>query len=231
MNTPEEISLLEKADRCDSEDAHQTEIDAHLNNAYWRKIALALSALSVFIQLGLGVSIFVFAWMQKTPGGLGLAIDIILDVLTTLVVIWRYRFEKNESKACVLIAVLFVISGIALSVKATYNLSKEWIPYFKPRILLPIEVSIAVTFAGLMYAKIYVARKLSSQSLMVDGINTGCGLVMAVMNLISLLVYQKTNLWFLDSVSATIIALFLFFFGLKLLISSLNCLAPEDKRQ
>ena len=36
-----------------------------------------------------------------------------------------------SSRACVLISILFIISGIALNIKAAYNLSKEWIPYFK----------------------------------------------------------------------------------------------------
>ena len=35
------------------------------------------------------------------------------------------------SRACILIAVLFIISGVALNIKAVYNLSKEWVPFLK----------------------------------------------------------------------------------------------------
>ena len=59
----------------------QTEIDAHLNNAYWRKIALALSALSVFIQLGLGVSIF---------GDFCLFLQSLFSIFIISIILWLY---------------------------------------------------------------------------------------------------------------------------------------------
>jgi len=224
MERCEQIPLVSNDD-----DVSKDDLGIEVAHDFWKRVAVCLLLISVFLQLGLGVSIFVLALKERTPAGLGLGINIMLDVLTSLVVVWKFLCKQDEIRACILIAIMFIISGIALIAKATYNLSKEWIPSFKPQILMPIESTILVTFGVLMIGKIYVSRKLHSRSLFVDGINTGCGVMMAVMNLISLMVYGKTHLWFLDSVSAIAISLFLFLFGLRLLLSSLDSNSTDEK--
>lgn len=201
---------------------------AEKDRKYWTQCAVLLSLVSVLLQLLIGVTIFVLSMMQRSSGGLGLAINSLLDVLTTVVVIWRYGCEKRQNKkgaemerlACILISILFIISGIAIEAKACFNLSRKWIPFFKPQVLLPIEITTAIIYGGLTWAKFFLAKKLDSKSLFVDGVNTACGFLMAIMQLVSILVYHEAKLWFLDSLSAIVIALFIFVFGIKLLFSS-----------
>ena len=72
---------------------------------------------------------------------------------SSTVAIFIRQFSQKLSlfhcRACILIAILFVISGIAIDIKATYNLTKEWIPFLKVRVLCFIAVlSVSVPGGG-----------------------------------------------------------------------------------
>ncbi|XP_015764869.1 PREDICTED: transmembrane protein 163-like [Acropora digitifera] len=56
----------------------------------WRKAALAVSYASVFCAFVIGVSSFVISSLAKSSAAFGFAFDSILDVCSSVVVIWRF---------------------------------------------------------------------------------------------------------------------------------------------
>lgn len=204
----------------------------------WRKAALVISYASVFCTFVLGISAFIVSHLAGSSATFGFAFDAILDVSSTLVVIWRfcgatghlYSWEK-ERRAVIIIAILFVLSAAGIFVKAIRMLVVEKEPLKLKSLEIISSVSV-VTLGLLAWLKFTIAEKLHSVALRTDALNSTAGTLMALGMVISTLVYEQTkSTWFLDSSVALVIAVGLFFYGVKLLgtlLSSKGKLPPVE---
>lgn len=190
----------------------------------WRKAALAISYASVFTTFVIGVSAFVISTLARSPAAFGFAFDSLLDVCSSLVVIWRfcglagttYSWER-ERRACIAIGVLFVLSGTGIFIRAVRSLVVEKHPLRFTGIEAISGVSLAA-FTTLAWIKFVTAEKLHSESLRTDAINSTAGAIMALGIILSTMVYQySSSIWYLDAAIALCIALGLFGYGVRLL--------------
>ncbi|KAM7441989.1 hypothetical protein ABFA07_009020 [Porites harrisoni] len=190
----------------------------------WRKAALAVSYASVFTTFVIGVSAFVISSLAKSSAAFGFAFDSLLDVCSSLVVIWRfcglagkqYSWER-ERRACIVIAFLFVVSGTGIFIRAVRALIVEKHPLKFTGIEAISGVSL-VAFSSLAWMKFAIADKLSSASLRTDAFNSTAGAAMALGMVLSTMLYQyNRNIWYLDASVALCIAFGLFGYGIRLL--------------
>ncbi|XP_028517984.1 transmembrane protein 163 isoform X2 [Exaiptasia diaphana] len=183
----------------------------------WRSAALGVSFTSIVFTLIIGLTAFSISSIAKSSAAFGFAFDSLLDVITTIVVIWRFFGEKGEfyswekeKRACRMIAVCFLISGIGIFVRAVRALVVQRHPHEFVGIEIIAGVSL-VLYSILSWSKIVIADKISSSSLKTDGM------------LMSSLAYTwNKSIWFLDASIALCIALALAVFGIRLLSQMLG---------
>eukprot|EP00112_Aurelia_sp_Birch-Aquarium-sp1_P026032 Seg898.10 transcript_id=Seg898.10/GoldUCD/mRNA.D3Y31 product="Transmembrane protein 163" protein_id=Seg898.10/GoldUCD/D3Y31 len=204
----------------DFEDDMQTGLPI---NVYlkWRKAALLVCWISIFFEFVLGSTSLVLSIVYIDPGTFGMAIDSLVDIATTMVVIWRfcgtegehYSYER-EQRAVFGISILFILSSFGVFSKAIFDLVRSRKPYH-PYILSAGAGISLVAYTALAWAKYVVSQKLRSKVLYTDAINTFCVDIMAAMVLISLLVYKYTSTWFIGSAVAILISAFLLVYGAR----------------
>jgi len=206
----------------DKDDFHESSNGLPINvYLKWRKAALLICGLSIGFEFVLGIISLVLSIIYRSPGTFGMAIDSVVDIATTMVVIWRFSGSdgtKNsyirEQRANYGISLLFILSSFAVLSKAIFDLIRANKPYFPYILCSAASVSFAA-YTGLAWAKYVVAQKLQSRVMYSDAINTFCVDLMAGMVLISLLVYKYTSTWYIGSIVAILISLFLFFYGVR----------------
>lgn len=190
----------------------------------WRKAALAVSYASVFCAFVIGVSSFVISSLAKSSAAFGFAFDSILDVCSSVVVIWRfcglagktYSWER-ERRACIAIAILFVLSASGIFVRAIRSLVVEKHAIRFAGIEGISGVSLIV-YSCLAWMKFSIAEKLHSESLRTDAFNSTSGAGISLGMIISTVVYQANrHIWYLDASVALCIAIGLFVYGMRLL--------------
>nr|XP_058971039.1 transmembrane protein 163a-like [Pocillopora verrucosa] len=195
----------------------------------WRKAALVISYASVFTTFVIGVCAFVISTLARSSAAFGFAFDSLLDVCSSLVVIWRfcglagqtYSWER-ERRACIAIAALFVLSGTGIFIRAVRSLIVEKHPIRFTGVEAISGVSL-VAFTILAWIKFVTAEKLHSESLRTDAINSTAGAIMALGIIISTMVHQySSSIWYLDASIALCIALGLFGYGIRLLANLLS---------
>lgn len=187
----------------------------------WRKAALMVCGVSIFFEIVLGITSLVLSIILQSPGAFGFAVDSFVDIVTTLMVVWRFCGEEGasfslerEQKGVLGISVLFVVSSFAVFSKAIFDLVRSNKPYH-PYILCGMASVSMVVFTAIAWAKYSISQKLKSKVLFQDAINTLCVDLMACMLLVSLLVYKYTQTWFLGSIVAILISVFLLVYGAR----------------
>ncbi|KAK3748192.1 hypothetical protein QZH41_012996 [Actinostola sp. cb2023] len=144
------------------------------------------------------------------------------NVVTTVVVIWRFLGEKGESyswekekRACTVIGVCFIISAIGIFVRAARSLVVQRHPHEFVGIQIISGVSL-VTYSILTWSKLVVAERISSSSLKIDGYNSFAGAILALGMLMSSLAYTwNQSIWFLDASIALCISVLLGTYGIR----------------
>ncbi|XP_039252994.1 transmembrane protein 163a-like [Styela clava] len=193
----------------------------------WRKLAIAVSWISIVLSIVFGVLLFGFSMEDSSSAAFGFAITALLNSMTSFVVVWRYYgaysaySERKEDKALVALGVLFVLSSICTVGKTIYSVLDHIRPDFSvgaadKLILISIIAAALLFFLGL--SQIFIAKKLDSCTLLTDAINTFSAAVMAVSLVISYQVGEyHPGYWYLDDVTGMVIGCFLFIYGVMLL--------------
>ncbi|XP_068805309.1 transmembrane protein 163 isoform X2 [Struthio camelus] len=115
-----------------------TRLKPHEAQSY-RKKALWVSWVSIIVTLALAVAAFTVSVMRYSASSFGFAFDATLDVLSSVIVLWRYsnaaavHSAHREYIACVILGVIFLLSSICIVIKAIHDLAKKVLP----EVLLP----------------------------------------------------------------------------------------------
>ncbi|KAF4093295.1 hypothetical protein AMELA_G00000460 [Ameiurus melas] len=100
----------------------------------YRKKALWVSCVSIVVTLILAIAAFTVSTMRSSASAFGFAFDATLDVLSSIIVLWRYsnaaavHSAHREYIACVVLGVVFILSGLTILIKATHALATKVLP-------------------------------------------------------------------------------------------------------
>jgi divalent metal cation (Fe/Co/Zn/Cd) transporter len=175
--------------------------------------ALAYFTICYNVLEGL-VSIY-FGLKDDSISLLGFGIDSFIEVASAAIVLIKLRSNspetnlKHERTATFYIGVLFLILSLSVSLNSFYTIYNHG----HPETTLPgLVVSIvSLSFMYLLYRrKFEVGFKLNSATIMADArCSLACIKLSGVLFIASILYWYRPTLWWVDSVSALIIALFI----------------------
>lgn len=181
-----------------------------------RAKALALSVFTVGYNLAEGAVAMLGASLSGSTALWGFGLDSFIESLSGMVMIWRFwkydltaddeEFERVEQKAARLVAVSFYLLGGYVIVDAGLSLYRQEAPETS---LIGIGLAIAslVVMPILFLAKYRLGKAIGSRSLVADSKETLACVVLSVALLIGLTAYAIWRIWWLDSVTAIVIAL------------------------
>ncbi|XP_010884318.1 transmembrane protein 163 [Esox lucius] len=195
----------------------------HEAQSYRRK-ALWVSWVSIFVTLILAIAAFTVSFMRQSASAFGFAFDAALDVLSSIIVVWRYsnaaavHSAHREYIACVILGVVFILSSLCILGKAIHDLAIKLLPEVDD-FLFSVSIVSGVLCVVLAVFKCMLGRVLTSRALITDGFNSLVGGVMGFSILISAEVFKHDpNVWFLDASTGVLIGLIILAYGIKLLV-------------
>ncbi|KAM8806774.1 transmembrane protein 163 isoform 2-T2 [Eudromia elegans] len=162
--------------------------------------------------------------MRYSASSFGFAFDATLDVLSSVIVLWRYsnaaavHSAHREYIACVILGVIFLLSSICIVIKAIHDLAKRVLPEVDD-FLYSVSVLSGILCTVLAVIKFMLGKVLTSRALITDGFNSLVGGIMGFSILLSAEVFKhNSSVWFLDGSIGVLIGLTIFAYGIKLLI-------------
>ncbi|NP_001410777.1 transmembrane protein 163b [Danio rerio] len=189
----------------------------------YRKKALWVSWVSIVVTMILAIAAFTVSIMRHSASAFGFAFDATLDVLSSIIVLWRYsnaaavHSAHREYIACVILGVVFILSAITILVKAIHDLATKLEPEVDD-FLYSVSVISGVVCTVLCVCKFMLGKVLTSRALITDGFNSLVGGVMGFSILISAEVFKhEPSVWFLDGTIGILIGLIILAYGVKLL--------------
>ncbi|XP_028837672.1 transmembrane protein 163 isoform X1 [Denticeps clupeoides] len=190
----------------------------------YRKKALWVSWLSIVVTLILAIAAFTVSVMRHSASAFGFAFDATLDVLSSMIVLWRYsnaaavHSAHREYIACVILGVVFILSAITILVKAIHDLATKLLPEVDD-FLYSVSIISGIVCTTLAVFKFLLGRVLTSRALVTDGFNSLVGGIMGFSILISAEVFKhEPTVWYLDGTIGVLIGLIILAYGVKLLV-------------
>ncbi|XP_072542617.1 transmembrane protein 163a [Salminus brasiliensis] len=190
----------------------------------YRKKALWVSWVSIVVTLILAVAAFTVSFMRHSASAFGFAFDATLDVLSSIIVLWRYsnaaavHSAHREYIACVILGVVFMLSSLCILGKAIHDLATKLLPEVDD-FLFSVSIVSGLMCVILAVAKFMLGRVLTSRALITDGFNSMVGGIMGFSILISAEVFRHhPSVWYLDGTVGVLIGLIILAYGVKLLI-------------
>ncbi|CAM4657975.1 unnamed protein product [Leuciscus chuanchicus] len=212
IGEPDDNGLLESSMRLKPHEAQS-----------YRKKALWVSWVSIVVTMILAIAAFTVSIMRHSASAFGFAFDATLDVLSSIIVIWRYsnaaavHSAHREYIACVILGVVFILSAITILGKAIHDLATKLQPEVDD-FLYSVSVISGVVCTILSICKFMLGKVLTSRALITDGFNSLVGGVMGFSILISAEVFKhEPSVWFLDGTMGVLIGLVILAYGVKLL--------------
>ncbi|XP_030199592.1 transmembrane protein 163a isoform X2 [Gadus morhua] len=209
----EEEGLLESSTRLKPHEAQS-----------YRKKTLWVSWVSIVVTLILAVAAFTVSFMKHSASAFGFAFEASLDVLSSIIVVWRYNnaaavhSAQREYVACVVLGALFVLSSICIIGKASHDLVTRLLPEVDD-FLFSVSIVSGLSCLILAVFKCMLARVLTSRALMTDAFNSLVGGAMGFSILVSAEVYRHhPDVWYLDGTIGVLIGLIILAYGIKLLV-------------
>ncbi|XP_030643058.1 transmembrane protein 163a [Chanos chanos] len=190
----------------------------------YRKKALWVSWISIVVTIILAVAAFTVSFMRHSASAFGFAFDATLDVLSSIIVLWRYsnaaavHSAHREYIACVILGVVFILSSMCILGKAIHDLATKLLPEVDD-FLFSVSIVSGLMCVILAVVKFMLGRVLTSRALITDGFNSMVGGIMGFSILISAEVYRHhPTVWYLDGTTGVLIGLIILAYGVKLLI-------------
>ncbi|XP_078539994.1 transmembrane protein 163 [Lissotriton helveticus] len=190
----------------------------------YRNKALWVSWISIAVTLVLAVAAFTVSVMRYSASAFGFAFDAVLDVLSSVIVLWRYsnaaavHSAHREYIACVILGVIFLLSSLCIIIKAIHDLAIRLLPEVDD-FLFSVSIISGILCSILAVVKFMLGRVLTSRALITDGFNSLVGGVMGFSILISAEVFKhNTTVWYLDGTVGILIGFIIMAYGVKLLL-------------
>ncbi|KAF7214891.1 transmembrane protein 163-like [Nothobranchius furzeri] len=153
-----------------------------------------------------------------------LQFDATLDVLSSVIVLWRYsnaaavHSAHREYIACVILGVIFVLSSLCIMGKAIHDLATKLLPEVDD-FLFSVSIVSGLVCAILAVIKFMLGKVLTSRALITDGFNSLVGAIMGFSILISAEVFKhEPKVWYLDGTVGVFMGLIILAYGVKLLL-------------
>ncbi|XP_053273591.1 transmembrane protein 163 [Pleuronectes platessa] len=190
----------------------------------YRKKALWVSWVSIAVTIVLAIAAFTVSIMRHSAAAFGFAFDAALDVLSSVIVLWRYsnaaavHSAHREYIACVILGVIFILSSLCILGKAINDLATKLLPEVDG-FLFSVSIVSGVVCIILAVVKFMIGRVLTSRALITDGFNSLVGGVMGFSILISAEVFKhEPQVWYLDGTIGVLMGLIILSYGVKLLL-------------
>ena len=212
-NFSDTMSLTSAVDD-DQKPRHQSDLTQH-EFTKWRRCALAISWCSLVFQISLGTISIGLGLKQNSSGTFGYGVNVIADMLSTIIIIWQYTGKagssfswERERRATIVLSLLMMGMGIGVFIKAVYNLIHEIQEFEKWELFAVCDVSLLI-YPALAAAKMIVAQKLRSSAFLIDAICSVVASVTAGGLLASLIIYWYFPVWYVDPIMGILIAIFM----------------------
>lgn len=220
----EEQSLLESDDDPPADDKNDDQSSDEMLEK-WRKVTIVVCLISIVFTLILGLGAFAVSQISDSSSAFAVAFDAVLAITSSGSVVWRFCYGINgegktqrEWKACNIIAVCFIVSGVLVVGRATVCIALDQEPR-KPTALLIMSVVSCLGYFLLFCVKLCLARKLQSSALVADSIDALSGAGMSVGVILStIIVEQSAKVWLFDPGTALVIALATLIYGVEILV-------------
>ncbi|XP_042369163.1 transmembrane protein 163-like [Plectropomus leopardus] len=190
----------------------------------YRKKALWVSWVSIVITIILAIAAFTVSIMRHSASAFGFAFDATLDVLSSVIVLWRYsnaaavHSAHREYIACVILGVIFILSSLCILGKAIHDLATKLLPEVDD-FLFSVSIVSGLVCIILAVIKFMLGKVLTSRALITDGFNSLVGGIMGFSILISAEVFKhEPQVWYLDGTIGVLIGLIILAYGIKLLL-------------
>ncbi|XP_037617717.1 transmembrane protein 163-like [Sebastes umbrosus] len=190
----------------------------------YRKKALWVSWVSIVITIILAIAAFTVSIMRHSASAFGFAFDAALDVLSSVIVLWRYsnaaavHSAHREYIACVILGVIFILSSLCIMGKAIHDLATRLLPEVDD-FLFSVSIVSGIVCISLAVVKFMLGRVLTSRALITDGFNSLVGGIMGFSILVSAEVFKhEPQVWYLDGSIGILIGLIILAYGVKLLV-------------
>ncbi|XP_054915598.1 transmembrane protein 163-like [Poeciliopsis prolifica] len=189
----------------------------------YRKKALWVSWASIMATIILAVAAFTVSIMRHSASAFGFAFDATLDVLSSVIVLWRYSnaaavySAHREYIACAILGVIFILSSLCIMGKAIHDLATKLLPEVDD-FLFGVSIVSGLVCVVLAIIKFMLGKVLTSRVLITDGFNSLVGGIMGFSILISAEVFKhEPKVWYLDGTVGVLMGLIILTYGVKLL--------------
>ncbi|XP_061419381.1 transmembrane protein 163a-like [Lethenteron reissneri] len=189
-----------------------------------RKKALWVSWTSIAVTIILSIFAFTVSMLRYSPSSFGFAVDATLDVLSSVIVAWRYNNAAavhsayREYVACCVLGGVFMLSSMCIIGKSSHDIAHKLVPKVDA-FLLSVSVLSGVLCLGLAGVKFILARALTSRALMTDAFNSLVGGIMGFSILFSDEVFKHNpSVWYMDGLIGILMGIIIMLYGVKLLV-------------
>lgn len=93
---------------------------------------IIVNLVSLLVNLSLSIIAFYFSFVNNSPSTQAFATDCVLDLISSGIVLWRYYgdtssiyMQAREQIACIYLGALFVLSSLAIIIKATSDVVSD----------------------------------------------------------------------------------------------------------
>jgi divalent metal cation (Fe/Co/Zn/Cd) transporter len=177
------------------------------------RAALAVSWLTVAWSSATGVASAVVGLLAGSLSLAGLGVTVLLDVGSSLVLIWRFRHERAgggsvaeaERLAHLVAAGALLAFGLVLAVTSVRQLAEQHHPDSSPLGVGLAAAGVAV-LPLLARRKYQVADQVGSRALRADAHITAVGAAVALVTLTGLVLVAALGWWWADGVAALVLA-------------------------
>ena len=178
----------------------------------WSKAALGLAIVSLISSVGFSVASFIISKKTESSSVFAAGFDAFFAAVNVTAVCWRFRDELNgtigpsrEKIATTVIAVTFLLGGIATLVISFYHLRENDHPENADDMLVVLAVGFLI-YSILGTCQYHVSVLLQSSSMRALAVDSWLASAMVVGLLVSAWFYRKhSNLWFLDHAIASVL--------------------------
>ena len=194
------------------------------NETTQRHALITLNIISIFVSIVCGLITFFLAIEERSISALGFAVDTILDVLSFLIIIWRFQSSNEQTKREIyvlrILAILFFTSGLGVCMTSIFDLRNRIHPI--PNHYLAIAVTLeTLIFFCLALGKFIAAKKLNIISVYSDALNTFISGLTALSVVISIKIYNSNeNIWYIDPTIGMFISIIIMLYGIWMMFQS-----------
>ena len=217
--------LEEKSIKIEKSDYLYSNSTENKEKLYSRRL-IQLEYASIILTSASFIIFSILAYEDESVSAFAFAIDSFLDVLSYIIMIWRFGGDssdalsshKKDRLALISLGFVFFLSSIGVEYESISNLVSS----VKPRqsntfiILGAVE---SILFSVMAILKFIISTKVkANKTIISDGINSLIAGFGALSMTVSMTIYtNNSNIWYLDGVFGIAMGLFVLIYGLKLL--------------